>query len=146
MSEDREEAPLSASQTWDDILATLRRRYPGQKDSVLFCVLKLQENADLGLRDLRDQADMHGLALAPRSLHSARKLLGIGKEAAPRSAAAPAPTFRNAPRPARDGDSIEDQVLGAVRQIQESAQGRSERLRQAVIAAMAILRQALDDD
>lgn len=144
MSEDREEAPSAPSQTWDDILATLRRRYPGQKDSVLFCVLKLQENADLGLRDLRDQAEMHGLSLAPRSLHSARKLLGIGKDAAPRSAAAPAPS--RAPRPAFDGGSIEDQVLGAVRQIQESAQGRSERLRKAVIAAMAILQRGLDGD
>lgn len=40
-----------AADTWDGILANLRRRYPGQKDSVLFCIYKLQQNPDLTLRD-----------------------------------------------------------------------------------------------
>lgn len=145
-----------AADSWDGMLATLRKRYPGQKDSVLFCVHKLQQNPDLSLRDFREEAALYGIPTAGRALHSAKVLLGLAsnKPRAPREAEPaklPAPTapgrVKRARRPERDddGDSIETKVLDAVRQIQSAAGEEADRLRAAVKQAIAILQAALDD-
>lgn len=156
-----------AADTWDGILDALRRRYPGQKDSVLFCVYKLQQNPDLTLRDFRAEAELYGIPMAGRALHSARGLLGLLHEAPkPRAKAvaaeAPArdelaadalPRLARAERrrareerAAAGGDgSIETQVLAAIRQIQSKAGGESEQLRAAMRQAIAILQRALGD-
>lgn len=150
-----EPTPPPATDTWEGILAAVRRRYPGQKDSVLFCIYKLQQNPELTLRDFRAEAELYGIPMAGRSLHSARLLLGLQKEekqAAPRAAETHAllaaePAARRAPRaqPAADdgGASIETKVLAAVRQIQSAASAESEQLRLAVRQAIAILQRAL---
>lgn len=148
------EPAVPAADTWDGILAALRRRYPGQKDSVLFCIYKLQQNPELTLRDFRPEAELHGIPIAGRSLHSARTLLGIIKEAAPAAdpvATALAPIERPARRRDRapaaatadDGGSIETKVIAAVRQIQSAAGAESEQLRAAMRQAIAILQKAL---
>lgn len=152
MTELDTKAVPASTDTWDGILDSLRRRYPGQRDSVLFCIYKLQQNPDLTLRDFRAEADLHGIAMAGRSLHSARLLLGLTK-AEPKAAALPAdlvpplePRARRRPRraSAEPAASIEDQVLAAVRQIQTAAGHDAERLRGAIRQAIAILQQALD--
>lgn len=144
-----------AADTWEGILAALRRRYPGQKDSVLFCIYKLQHNPDLTLRDFREEAALHRIPMAGRSLHSARVLLGLTKaERAPESppeapAVEPLPRLvrankRGSDAKSTDGGSIEDKVVAAVRQIQSAAGAQSEQLRAAIQQAIAILQRALD--
>jgi len=145
-----------ANDTWDAILDGWRRRYPGQRDSVLFCIHKLQQDPDLTLRDFRDEARLHGIPVAGRSLHSARLLLGITKAPAEAAAAAqPAPdaaaTIAPArPRRGRAADdatgSIEDQVVAAVRRMQSAAGAETERLRAGIRQAIAVLQRALGDD
>jgi hypothetical protein len=136
------------------MLAALRRRFPGQKDSVLFCIHKLQMNSELTLRDFRAEAELHGIPLAGRSLHTARTLLGLVKESPAASdpatadvaAVAPLPKLARRPRsPAPDdaGGSIETQVLAAVRQIQSQASADAESLRMAIRQAIALLQRAL---
>lgn len=146
------ENPAPAADTWEGILAALRRRYPGQKDSVLFCIYKLQHNSELTLRDFRAEAELHGIPMAGRSLHSARILLGLQKtEAASAPALEPIePIERPARRRPRDtapaddgGASIETRVLAAVRQIQSAAGAESDQLRAAIRQAIAILQKAL---
>lgn len=145
-----------AADSWDAILDTLRRRYPGQKDSVLFCIYKLQQNSDLTLRDFRDEAELYGIPTAGRALHSARVLLGLER---PTERAAPAAKAvvvtdtagdEDAPRHRRmrqrsedNSGSIEDQVLLAVRHIQSSAGAEAEQLRAAIRQAIAILQRAV---
>lgn len=143
----------SIAQDWNEILDTLRRRYPGNRDSTLYCIFKLQQNPDLGLRDLRDEAELHGLVLAGRSLHSARMLLGLESAAQPKAAPAVAaapnrPAHRQRRQAAqREGDhSIEDRVIHAVRQIQDAAGAQTQRLRAAIKQAVAILQDALDEE
>ena len=141
-----------AADTWEGILAALRRRYPGQKDSVLFCIYKLQHNPELTLRDFRAEAELHGIPMAGRSLHSAKVLLGIVRTetAAPEPAeepvptAAPARTRRAAGAEPDQGSSIESRVVAAVRQIQSAAGAESDQLRAAIRQAIAILQRALD--
>jgi hypothetical protein len=144
-------APAAAADTWDSILDGWRRRYPGQKDSVLFCIHKLQQDPELTLRDFRDEARLHGIPVAGRSLHSARLLLGITK-AAPEPTtlavdAVPMPAKRRPQREAAaDPTSIEDQVVAAVRSIQSAAGAEGERMRAAMRQAITILQRALGDD
>jgi hypothetical protein len=144
--------PFPAADTWEGILAALRRRYPGQKDSVLFCIHKLQQDAALTLRDFRAEAELHRIPMAGRSLHSARVLLGLVK-AEPAAPALPtlAPlerAMRPRPRatlaPDDGGASIETKVMAAVRQIQSAAGAESDQLRAAIRQAIAILQRALD--
>lgn len=136
-------APASLD-TWEDVLAALRRRYPGQKDSVLFCIHKLQADPHLTLRDFRDEAALHRIPMAGRALHSARVLLGLepGAKSATRPVAVP-------PRPARtepaDGASIENRVVAAVRQIQDAAGAEAGKMRAAIRQAIAILQRALGE-
>lgn len=138
--------------TWEGILAALRRRYPGQKDGVLFCLYKLQQNPDLGLRDFRAEAELHRIPVAGRSLHSARMLLGLVRTAPEPTAApavaiaAPAPRRRRTRAPSAPDDggaAIERQVVAAVRQIQSAAGAEAEQLRAAIRQAIAILQRAL---
>lgn len=145
--------------SWDGILANLRSRYPGQKDSVLFCLYKLQSNPKLGLPDFRDEAALHGIPMAGRALHSAKVLMGLAeqKPRAPRKVAAAitdeaiadeTPTGRVRRERAsteRDDSSIETKVLDAVRQIQSAASQEATDLRAAVREAITILQRALGD-
>lgn len=150
--------------SWDGILANLRGRYPGQKDSVLFCLYKLQQNPELRLVDFRDEAKLHGIPMAGRALHSAKVLMGLAQASVRRpkvvaEEAAPAPGSTASPRseitPGRirrqrgssptDGGSIETKVLDAVRQIQSAAGEEADRLKDAVRQAVAILQKALDE-
>lgn len=145
-----EETPeLPPADTWEAILENLRRRYPGQKDSVLFCIYKLQQNPNLTLRDFKEEADLHGIPTAGRALYSAKGLLGLLKPEAPAPAAAPAaPTGRRrvrAPESDDGGASIESKVVAAVRQIQTAAGAEAEQLRAAVRQAIALLQRAIGD-
>lgn len=138
--------------TWEAILAAMRRRYPGQKDSVLFCIHKLQQNPDLALRDFRDEANLHRIPVAGRALHSAKVLLGLIKDAVPEPVAAeeeaevaPRPTRRRREATATDDPSIEDRVVAAVRQIQTAAGADAERMRTAIRQAITILQKAIGE-
>jgi len=145
------ELERAPADTWDGLLATLRQRYPGQKDSVLFCLFKLQQNPGLTLRDFRAEAQLYGIPMAGRALHSAKLLLGlIKKDPAPQPVATPAAaraTRRRsgALRPADDGESYENRVVAAVRQMQTAAGAESGQLRAAIRQAIVILQRALGD-
>lgn len=147
----------ATADSWDGILANLRSRYPGQKDSVLFCLFKLQGNPELGLRDFREEAALYGIPMAGRALHSAKVLMGLAtvKPRAKREAPTEQPASTpNTPiartRRLRAGvdtadDSIESKVLDAVRQIQSAATAEADDLRKAVRKAIAILQRAVGD-
>lgn len=148
---DSETRTPASTDSWEGILETLRRRYPGQKDSVLFCIYKLQTNPDLTLKDFAAEAKLYGIPTAGRALHSARLLLGLIKEAP----AAAEPVFEElpvarrrrerTPEPDDGGASIETKVLAAVRQIQTAASSEAEQLRSAIRQAIAILQRAVGD-
>lgn len=139
--------------SWDQLLAALRSRYPGQKDGVLFCVWKLQNNPNASLRDFRDEAVMHGLTLAGRSVHSAKVLLGLADplpkvERKPRVVAEPAPAA-SAPvaMPRRSSApvlGVESKLVAAVEQLQNAAAEENARLRAALRAVLDIVDDALD--
>lgn len=148
---DTEASPSPASTDWSRAAEELRGRFPGQKDSVLFCVHKLEQDASLGLADLRDEAAALGVPTAGRALHSAKVLLGMAtakprRKKADREPAPPAaPIAARATPRASTADGIEDQVLSAVRQLQSAAGAEVDRLRKAVREAVRVLQDALDD-
>lgn len=142
--------------SWEGVLANLRQRYPGQKDSILFCIFKLHSNPKLGLPDFREEAALHGIPMAGRALHSAKVILGLSA-VKPRKPKTPTarleggskPTVATASGRARSNaksqvNSVESKVLDAVRQIQSEAGAESERLRTAMQQAVTILQRALE--
>ena len=137
----------SAATEWDGAIAALRRRYPDASNGILFCVHKLQQDQTLTLRDFRKEAELHGIPLGGRSLHSARVLLGLERPAARRRVAKTGSRNihqENDSGPLVEG-SLEAQVIHAVTQIQEAATEQSQRLREAMKEAIRILTEALDD-
>lgn len=161
---------------WNDAVEALRERFPGTKDSILFCIHKLEQDASLGLKEMREEATEAGISLAGRSLHSAKVLLGMGEPVTrkPRAAKAeagdeppaadeaseeapkkrrgrPKGSGKKAPaareRSSDNGNgsftSIESQMLGAIRQIHESAARKNAALVAAVEEAIAVLQAAL---
>lgn len=140
-------ASQDPSDDWTTRRDALRAAHPGQKDSVLFCLHKLQQDPAVGLRDLRDEAAVRGIPMAGRALHSAKVLLGLAQPKprnADRSKPASAPTTTDSrPSAARDLP-VEDQVLAAVRQIQSAASAEADRMREAMRRAVEILQRAIE--
>ena len=131
---------------WAASLEALRAHFPGQKDSVLFCVHKLQQNPAFSFRDLRDEAADRAIPMSGRSLHSAKVLLGITEAKPRRPTTTPAQSAKRSAADVRSGHAIEAQVLSAVRQIQTAANGEATRLRTAIKQAISVLQRALDDE
>lgn len=139
--------PAPPRSAWNNIRDQLAAQFPGQKDSVLFCVSKLQTTPSAGLADLRDEATALGIPMAGRALHSAKVLLGMA-QAKPRRPNKPksvdAPTQPAAAPRTQSEDFIEDQVLSAVRQIQSAAGAEADRMRAAIREAIEVLQAALE--
>jgi hypothetical protein len=163
---------------WNDAVEALRERFPGTKDSILFCIHKLEQDASLGLKEMREEATEAGISLAGRSLHSAKVLLGMGEPVTrkPRAAKDEDESADEAPAAADSGEeapkkrrgrpkgsgkkapvarerasssgnssfhSIENQMLGAIRQIHDAAAKQNAALVAAVEEAIAVLQAAL---
>ena len=163
---------------WNDAVEALRERFPGTKASILFCIHKLEQDASLGLKEMREEATEAGISLAGRSLHSAKVLLGMGEPVTrkPRAAKDEDESADEAPAAADSGEeapkkrrgrpkgsgkkapvarerasssgngsfhSIENQMLGAIRQIHDAAAKQNAALVAAVEEAIAVLQAAL---
>lgn len=149
------EDSLAVPGTWEGDIAGLQTRFPGTRLGTLFCVHKLEQDADLKLRDFKAEAELRGVALSGRSYHGARVLLGLE-----------APT----PRRARVVEAVEDEAVGfadvddedlaptglaatagtdlesALRTaIDAAASQRTGRMRDAIRRAIAVLEEALED-
>lgn len=88
---------------WNDAVEALRERFPGTKDSILFCIHKLEQDASLGLKEMREEASEAGISLAGRSLHSAKVLLGMGEPVTRKPRAAKAAPADETPAAAESG-------------------------------------------
>ena len=69
----------NSPEEWEEIVVSLRERFAKASDGILFCVHKLQHDSDLRLVDFREEANLHGIKLGGRALHSARVLLGLAE-------------------------------------------------------------------
>jgi hypothetical protein len=148
--------------SWEALLATMRNRYPGASDGILFCILKLQGNPDLKLKDFRQEADLHGIKLGGRALHSAKVLLGLSEPAVRRrrreepeevevaEADEPEELERGRSRLRRGRPRGEQapfaQLLGDLQQAHEAVLQENARLRQAIEQALTLLDEVLEAD
>lgn len=130
------------------ITDSLRSRFPKATAGILFCIYKLEQDPTLTIPDFRDEAKLHGISLGGRALHAAKLLLGLkAAPAKPKATRANKGGKRNAqPRkPKLNSVSLEDQVMNAITQIQESATDQSLRLREAMREAIRVLEAGLED-
>ncbi len=147
--------------TWEALLATLRNRFPGASDGILFCILKLQQDPELKLRDFRQEADLYGIKLGGRALHSAKVLLGMREPAVRRRKSEPEPepepvlflpaqAQERARRPRRRNgvDTVQafGQMLDELRAMHDAVVQENARLRQAMTAALQLVDEVLAED
>jgi len=137
---------------WTATLEQLQGRFPGTRDGVLFCLHKLEQNPEARLTDFRDEANLYGIPLSGRSLHSAKVLLGMAerpirtvRSAPPASGSDTRSAGRADPAPHSGAASLEAQLTSALQQIQGAATQQSQRLREAMQQAINTLQQALDE-
>ena len=142
--------PKTTVNGWAAITSSLRSRFPKATDGIMFCVYKLEQDPTLTIPDFREEAALHGIKLGGRALHSAKVLLGLAAATEPRKPAAriaaktnygAAPARRLKTKPT----SLEDHVMRAITQIQDSATDQTRKLREAIKEAVRILERALDD-
>lgn len=147
------EAPVTED-LWARMMADVRRRFPNVTDGVAFCILKLEQNADLRLRDFKSEADLHEIRLSGRSFHSAR--VALGWDAPPvrraRVAAAPAdertqPVARPAASPKAEAPaSRESAAITALLEFEARNASQVTGLRAAIAEVLAIVDAALEDE
>ena len=146
------QADNEPSDGWDATMALLRSKFPKASDGILFCVHKLQQDPYLTLRDFRAEANLHGITLGGRSLHSAKVLLGMQKPAVRRKRIEADDDDRrdelehHHSHDLDDGSSVEDKLIAAVQRIQEEATRESTRLRAAIKETIEVLQRALAGD
>ena len=147
--------------TWEGDISGLQARFPGTRLGTLFCVHKLEQDADLKLRDFKAEAELRGVALSGRSYHGARVLLGFETPKPRRARAAepeagldamldesedafeePAIDLPTAAMAATVGTDLESALRTA---IDVAATQRTERMRDAIRRAIAVLEEALED-
>ncbi len=151
-------------------MADVKRRFPDASPGIVFCILKLEQNADLRLKDFKAEAELHGIRLSGRSFHSARVALGLeaAKVRQPRTTATetvadagaesgaetveaqPAPrrvVRRPTPRApsARPLDGEESPAIMALREFEARNSAEVERLRSVIREVVAIIDAALDE-
>ncbi|MBK8100633.1 MAG: hypothetical protein IPK26_26385 [Planctomycetes bacterium] len=139
-------SPATTTANWNAEFAALKARFPHAKDTIVFCVHALMQSPDIGLDDLKAQAALHGLRVTGASVTAARRLMAEGNAQAPAGAAITAPAAQRQPRRVRaaeppvDTEALIRQVVG---RIQTQGAADSERLKDAVRKAVAILQAAV---
>ena len=144
---------------WDQQFDRLRNRFPGVKDTILFCVHALQHATDVDLEALKAQAAMYGLRITAASVNAARRVLNPDAAPRPRKRAeraaiaavdaTPTPARVAPPRSrgrvaAADSQAeVEAMIRAVVAKVQAGADARLQRLRDAVDEALRILREVL---
>lgn len=145
---------------WDQQFDRLRSRFPGVKDTILFCVHALQHGSDVDLESLKAQAAMYGLRITAASLNAARRVLDpdaaprqrrraepvpeAAADAVPPAAREVAPRSRARTVPPGGPVEVEAMIRNIVAQAHAEADARLQRLRDAVTEALRILREVLD--
>lgn len=139
---------------WARMMADVRSRFPKVTDGVAFCILKLEQNADLRLRDFKSEADLHDIKLSGRSFHSARVALGweappvrrAGAVAAPADPR-PEPVARPAASPRVEAPAArESAAITALREFEARNVSEVAGLRAAIAEVLAIVDTALEDE
>lgn len=145
--------PVVAEDLWARMMADVRSRFPKVTNGVAFCILKLEQNADLRLRDFKSEAELHDIRLSGRSFHSARVALGWDAQPvrSPRSVAAPQdvrpePVARPATAPRAEASEVrESAAITALREFEARNVGEVAALRAAIRDVLAIVDTALAD-
>ena len=136
----------------DAQFAQLKARYPKVREPILVALHILSQNPDIDPDDAKAQAALRGVRITAASLNAAQRLLSR-QDGAPAVAATPARARRNGavaatkpqprrPRAAKPDLNAEALIRGVVSKIQDQGNAETERLRDAMRKAIAVLEAA----
>jgi hypothetical protein len=135
-----------AASPWDIEFDRLRGRFPRVKDSILFCLHALQQDANVQIDDLKARSVLQGIRVTGQSMNAAKRILQGGGGARPRSRAgkrvdaSTSATAVATPEPASD---LERLIWKAIAEAKGEAGVAAERLRSAMRSAIEVLQAAL---
>lgn len=137
-------APMT--DTWTAQLDQLRSRYKHIRPPVLAALNVLIHDQNVSLDDAKARAGLHGVRITAASVNAARTLLGrMDSPAVSSLITAPAaptrqPRRARAPEKAIDAEAL---VRGFVAKLQGQGNAETERLREAMRKAIAVLQAAV---
>ena len=136
---------VPTADAWTAQLEQLSARYKHARPPVLAALNILVNDENISIDDAKAQADLHGVRITAASLNAARTLLSRMDKQAPASAttaSAPAREPRR-PRAADKAIDAEELVRGFLAKLQGQGNAESERLREAMRKAIAVLQAAV---
>lgn len=143
-------ATLPVSDPWTTQLEQLRARYKHVRPPVLAALNILINDQNISVDDAKAQADQRGVRITAASLNAAKTLLSrMDATPAPATAAKhQVPTSRSTPAPRRPraADAPVDPetlIRGVVAKLQTQGNAETERLRDAMRKAIAVLQAAV---
>ena len=139
-------ATQSVPATWDAQFAALKARFPHVRDAILVALHILSQNPNVSDDDAKAQAALLGTRITAASIAGARRLMAKqeGRPAAEPVAATPAAPARvRRPRAADAAVDAEALIRGLVGKLQGQGAADTERLKDAMRKAIAVLQAAM---
>lgn len=139
-------APANATDTWAAQLEQLRSRYKHVPPPVLAALNILIHDQNISIDDAKAQASLHGVRITAASVTAARTLWS--RMGAPTTPAATKPVAAPARQPRRQRATqapvdAEALVRGFVAKLQNEGNAETERMREALRKAIAVLQVAV---
>ena len=139
-------ATQSVPATWDSQFAALKARFPHVRDAILTALHILSQNPDVTDDDAKAQAALLGTRITAASIAGARRLVAkqdTRPAAAPPAAAPVAPTRARRPRAGDAAVDAEALIRGLVGKLQGQGSAETQRLKDAIRKAIAVLQAAV---
>ena len=129
---------------WNAQFAALKNRFPKVRETIVFAFHVLQSNPDIALDDLKARAKLHGIRVTASSVSAAQRLLD--RNPATNGASSPTAAKPRRTRQRRAVQSpldVEVLIRTTVGKIQDQGAAEEERLREAILKAIAVLEGAI---
>jgi len=139
-------ATQSVPATWDSQFAALKARFPHVRDAILTALHILSQNPNVSDDDAKAQAAMLGTRITAASIAGARRLMdkqATRPAVAPVAATTAAPARVRRPRATDAGVDAETLIRGLVGKLQGQGAADTERLKDAMRKAIAVLQAAV---
>jgi hypothetical protein len=137
----------SSTTTWNAQFAALKTRFPHVRDAILVALHILSQNPDVSDDDAKAQAALLGTRITAASIAGARRLMDkqdTRPAAAPAAATPAAPARVRRPRATDAGVDAEALIRGLVGKLQGQGAADTERLKDAMRKAIAVLQAAVE--
>jgi len=132
----------TAADNWHAEFQELKNRFPGTKDSIVFCIGALQSTPDIEINELKAEAAAKNIRVTAASLTAAHNACSIRNTNCSHANKSPATRTAHAGHPQRARNNELDSealIRGVVEKIEQQGNVEAERLKATARKAIAML-------